>query len=133
MSRIIAFILSVLMFFAGLFAVPDIKDTNWSLSGWSVSSVDPSEYPMTLAFGKDSFSGRSAVNLYGGGYGVFGDKLVLTGIYTTYMAGTPEAMRAEQIYFELLGQVKKYTRSDAELILTDNNGNQLLIFEEAEG
>lgn len=131
MKRILAFIFSILMFFAGLFAPPAIADTQWELAAWSVSSVDPSEYTMTLDFDKDSFSGRSAVNLYGGGYGVFGDKLVLTGIYSTEMAGTPEAMQAEQIYFELLGQVKKHTLTSSALTLHDENGNELLIFEKA--
>jgi heat shock protein HslJ len=129
MSRIIAFILSIIMFFAGLFAPPAVKDTEWELTAWSVSSVDPADYPMTLAFEKDSFSGRSAVNLYGGNYSVIGDKIVLTGIYTTDMAGTPEMMQAEHVYFDLLGQVKKYTLTASMLTLLDENGNELLIFE----
>jgi len=128
MKRILAFMFSIIMFFSGLFASQAIAHTHWELTGWSVSSVDPSEYTMTLAFDKNSFSGRSAVNLYGGSYSAIRERLILSGIWSTKIAGPPEAMEAEQIYFELLGQVKKYSMNDSELRLLDASGNELLTF-----
>ena len=131
MKKIIAFILSIILFFAGLLFPSDIANTKWELMAWSVSSVEPTEYTMTLTLDKDTFSGRSAVNLYGGGYSAIGERLILSGIWSTKMAGPPEAMQAEQIYFELLGQVKKYTVTASALTLLDENSNELLVFEKA--
>lgn len=128
MKRLLALVISAVMFITGLLFSSDLADTAWQLEAWSVSSADPSGYAMTLSFDKHAFSGRSAVNHYGGGYKTIGDRVWLTDMYTTLMAGSPEDMHAERVYMELLGQVKKFTVSDTELILLDKNGNQLLIY-----
>lgn len=128
MKRLLALVISAVMLITGLLFSSNVAGTSWELKAWSVSSVDPSDYAMTLSFDKHTFSGRSAVNRYGGGYRTIGDRVWLTDMYTTLMAGSPEDMHAERVYMELLGQVKKFTVSDTELILLDNNGNQLLIY-----
>lgn len=128
MKRFLALVFSALMLITGLLFPSNIAGTSWELKAWSMSSVDPSDYTMTLSFDKHAFSGRSAVNHYGGGYRTIGGRVWLTDMYTTLMAGSPEDMHAERVYMELLGQAKKFTVSDTELILLDNNGNQLLIF-----
>ena len=125
--------MSILLFFTGLFCVPCLTNTKWELTAWSVSSRSATDYQMTLNFDKKTLSGRSAVNSYGGGYKTGRNgKLELTGIWATKMAGSPDAMEAEGIYFDLLGKVKKYTKTADELKLLDENGNELLIFEKAD-
>jgi heat shock protein HslJ len=109
-----------------------LADTQWQLVAWSVSSTDPTAYTMTLNFDGDEFSGRAAVNYYFGEYQADdAGHLTLSAIGSTDMAGTPEMMQAENIYFELLGQVKKYTVTASALTLLDENSNELLIFEKA--
>ena len=132
MKKIISFLMSILLFFNGLFCGSCLANTKWELTAWSVSSQNPADYPMTLNFDKKTFSGRSAVNNYGGGYKTGrNEKFETTGIWATKMAGPPEAMAAEAIYFDLLGKVKKYTKTSSVLTLLDENGNELLIFEKA--
>ncbi len=133
MKKIIAFIVSIILFFVGLFSgCSNIADTKWELTAWSVSSADLDDYSMTLAFEETTFSGRSAVNSYGGEYITLpGGRITFIGMYWTEMAGSPEAMQAESTYFALLGSVKKYRASDDVLTLFDENNNEVLIFEKA--
>lgn len=74
-------------------------------------------------------SGTSAVNFYGGTYSATpsGDFSVGT-MQSTLMAGSDDAMRAERIYFELLGQARKYTVSEIALTLSDGGNHSLLVF-----
>ncbi len=130
MKRIIAFFMSLILFFAGLFSACDVAGTKWSLSDWSATIAGPGDYSVTLEFDKRTFSGRSAVNSYGGDYITLpGDKIKISGIFQTEMAGPPEAMQAESTYFDLLGKVEKYTIKDDTLTLLDKNGDELLTFE----
>ena len=122
--------MSVILFFTGLFCVPCLASTKWELAAWSVSSRNPADYQMTLNFDKKTLSGCSAVNSYGGGYKTGRNgKLDIRVMWVTIMAGSPDAMEAETIYFDLLGKVKKYTKTADELKLLDENGNELLTFQ----
>lgn len=132
MNRILSLILSILLFLGIFTGIPATVGTRWELKGWSVSSCDPSAYTVTLEFDKSSFSGQAPVNSYGGNYAAFkSGRLVIGSIWATEMAGPPEAMRVEAVYFELLGMVKQYSVNGDTLTLQDGNGNELLIFERA--
>jgi len=129
MKRLAALLISLLMFFSGLFGCKSLANTSWELTAWSVSAHNPQDYTFTLAFDTKTFSGQSAVNSYGGQYTAFKDgRLIISGIYSTEMAGTPEAMATETVYFELLNSAKRYKLVEDTLTLLDANGNELLIF-----
>ncbi len=55
-------------------------------------------------------------------------KLTTSEIGSTLMAGPEPAMRAEGIYFKLMGQVDAFSINGSTLTLLDASGNQLLIF-----
>jgi len=106
-----------------------LAGTDWRLTAWSASSLDPSQFTITVAFDDSQISGTSAVNSYGGTYSanMSGDFSVGE-LQSTLMAGSDDAMHAEQIYFELLEQARKYTVNETILTLLDGGNNALLVF-----
>jgi len=137
MSKVLRVALIVLAV-AGVLSLPaflllggqsTLDGTSWRLEAWSVSATDPTAFTITATFADGQISGTSAVNSYGGPY-----KASRTGIFSsgpmnsTAMGGPPDAMRAEQTFFALLGQVKRYSRLEDALTLMDANRNPLLIF-----
>ena len=107
----------------------DLSETDWRLSAWSASSLDPSKFTITAAFDGRQISGTSAVNSYSGTYSASGGGAFSVGsIQSTLMAGSGDAMRAEQIYFALLDQARHYTVSESALTLLDGGNNVLLVF-----
>jgi len=106
-----------------------LNGTAWRLSGWSLSSLDPSGFTITAAFADGKISGRSAVNTYGGPYTEGpGDAFSVGDLASTMMAGVEPDMRAETAYLTLLAQAKSYKLDGGGLTLFDENGNQSLIF-----
>jgi heat shock protein HslJ len=110
-----------------------LDDTSWILTGWSVSSLYPGDFEITASFSEGRISGKAAVNTYGGTYeagaGDGGRGSFMTGpLSRTKMAGPEPAMRAEDLYFQLLSQARQYAVGDDGLTLFDENGNELLIF-----
>ena len=122
-------LISLLTFFSGCLTSRSVAGTAWELAAWSVSAHNPQDYTFTLRFERDTFSGQSAVNIYGGRYAALpGGRMLVDSVYSTEMAGPPEAMAAETVYFELLRGVKRYSLAEDTLTLLDANGNELLIF-----
>ncbi len=110
-----------------------LSGTNWKLVGWSISSQHPSSFEITANFDEKMVAGKSAVNQYSGTYELSGDgKITLGPLMSTEMAGSEEDMRAENNYINLLTSVKKFAIENGQLLMTDENGNQLLIFSKAE-
>jgi heat shock protein HslJ len=108
---------------------PGLSGTAWKLTGWSVSSLDPADFTITADFTDDEVGGRSAVNSYGGPYTADSDGAFSVGpLASTQMAGPEPAMRAESVFFELMDQAAAYTSDGSTLTLSDQNGNELLIF-----
>lgn len=109
-----------------------LADSKWKLTGWSVSSLDPTLANITLDFDERTVSGSSGVNSYGGPYHVKnGGVLILGDLASTMMASAdPELNRAESIYLELLKEVRVYTLENDKFTLTlkDANENEILIF-----
>lgn len=105
--------------------------TEWKLTGWSVSSIDPASVTITVKFAENQVSGNSGVNSYSGPYTIgSGGKFSSGPFVSTKMAALDEsAMRAEQMYLTLLEQAKSYKVAGRQLTLLDAGGNPSLIFE----
>jgi predicted secreted protein len=109
-----------------------LDGTSWRLEGWSVDSLSAGDFTITATFKDGQISGQAAVNSYGGPYTAGPDDRFSVGtLVHTLMAGSEPAMRAENLYYELLGQARKYQLTSGKLTLTDANGNELLIFKPA--
>jgi len=107
----------------------ELAGTEWRLSAWSDSSLDPTQFTITADFNESHISGTSAVNYYSGPYVVTASRLFSIGqLQMTTMGGSEEAMRAESTYFELLWQAYKFTVNQTTLTLLDAFNNELLIF-----
>jgi len=107
-----------------------LDGTSWRLAGWSVSSQSPADFEITAAFTSDQISGAAPVNTYSGGYAVTADGGFSVGeLARTLMAGPEQDMKAEDTYFQLLAETKAYEIDGGQLVLSDANGNQLLIYD----
>ena len=107
----------------------ELVGTEWRLSAWSDSSLDPSQFTITADFNESHISGTSAVNYYSGPYVATASRLFSVGeLQMTLMGGSEETIRAESTYFELLGQACKFTVNQTTLTLLDEFNNELLIF-----
>lgn len=80
------------------------------------------DYKITLSFEGEKIYGFSGVNRYFGSFKLDGNKIEISNLAMTKMAGSPEAMRAEQAYLDLLNKAVKFEILKDNLILyTDNN------------
>ena len=110
--------------------VDSLIGTQWRLTGWSISSIDPASVTITAKFADGQISGNSGVNSYGGVYSVGpGGSITLGALAMTEMAGPEPAMRAESAYQQLLAQVGSYKVADGSLTLYDKDGNESLVFQ----
>lgn len=118
-------------YFAKTLIGKDIKDADWKLTGWNVSSLSPEVATITLNFDGDKISGNGGVNSYSANYTMgINNQFSLSNITSTEMASTnPDINRAEGIYFTLLTEVKYYKIDNNLMELSDKNKNTLLIFE----
>jgi heat shock protein HslJ len=106
-----------------------LAGTDWRLTGWSAPSLDPARFTITIGFDDSRFFGNSAVNSYGGRYAASaGGDFSIGEMQSTLRAGTPAMMQAEQVYFELLAQSRKYAVNDTTLALNDDGNDPLLVF-----
>jgi heat shock protein HslJ len=110
------------------FVDSELSGSRWRLNGWSVSSLNPSDFTITATFTDREISGTSAVNQYGGIYLAERGDFSTRDVFTTEIAGPEQAMRAEQMYMQLLRNARKYRRTADRLALMDANGNDLLYF-----
>jgi len=109
---------------------PALDGTQWRLTEWTLSSLNPRDFHVTAAFAGGKISGHSGVNSYGGPYAVGSRQSFKVGsIASTEMAGPEPAMRAEGAYLTLLGQAHSYRVDAGRLTLFDAGGNESLIFE----
>jgi heat shock protein HslJ len=109
-----------------------LEGTQWRLTEWTLSSLNPRDFEITAEFADGEVSGHSAVNSYGGPYTLGSRQSFKVGsIASTEMAGSASAMRAEGAYLTLLGQARSYRVEAGRLTLFDTGGNESLIFEAA--
>lgn len=127
---IIALIL-VGFYFAKTLIGKDVKEADWKLTGWNVSSLSPEVAIITLNFDKGKINGNGGVNSYSANYTMgINNQFSLSDITSTEMASTnPDINRAEGIYFTLLNEVRYYKIDNNLMELLDKNKNTLLIFE----
>ncbi|MFA5844157.1 MAG: META domain-containing protein [Coriobacteriia bacterium] len=113
-------------------AADPLDGTQWRLSGWTISSIDPAAVTITAAFADGQVSGGSGVNTYSGSYKAGPGGAFETGkISGTLMAGPEPAMRAESAYLTLIRQARSFEVADGELTLLDEGGNVSLVFKTA--
>jgi heat shock protein HslJ len=107
---------------------PDLDGSGWALTGWAERKVDPVPFRITMRFADDRVVGRSGVNRFAGDYTRGpGTAFAVGDLATTDMAGTPEAMQAEETFRSLLSRVRSYRREGGLLILGDETGQPLLV------
>lgn len=109
-----------------------LEDTSWRLMSWSDPATSPAEFTITASFAEGRISGTAAVNSYSGECAVGGIKFSPGAIARTEMAGPPEAMEAESVYFELLEQAATYEVEGDRLSIKDESGVVLLEFARTE-
>jgi heat shock protein HslJ len=108
----------------------ELEGTQWRLTEWTLSSLEPREFAITAEFADKQIGGHAGVNSYGGPYVIGSRHAFAVGpLACTEMAGPEPAMRAERAYLALLGQAKAYRVDAGRLTLLDAGGNESLIFE----
>ena len=102
------------------------KETPAIVGKWLLAS----DKNVTVIFNADgSLGGQAPVNVYGGSYTATNTTLSIgDDIISTMMAGTEEQMQAESAFFSGLKDAAGYSIIDSNLIITDKDGKQLLIF-----
>ena len=106
-----------------------LDGTEWLLTGWSVSSLDPADFAITASFAEGQISGNSGVNSYSGPYTTGPEDAFSAGpLASTMMAGPEPAMRAESAYAKLLSEAVSYLVTPETLLLYDAGGNESLAF-----
>ncbi len=106
-----------------------LAGTKWRVTGWSASSSDPSQFTITADFSESQISGTSAVNSYSGPCTATADGAFSVGaLQSTEMGGSEEAMRAEALYFDLLGQARTYEATGTTLTLKNGSNQDTLVF-----
>ena len=97
------------------------------LKGTNFVSAQPNGVDITISFDPTEMRvyGR-VVNLYNGGYAVDGDNISFGQFASTMMMGDPEAMEAEQEYFQFMPTVERYELSDGKLTLIANDGKEII-------
>ena len=105
-----------------------LEGTQWKLTAWSASSLNPADFTITAAFANGQISGRSAVNLYSGSYSAANGSFSVGMLNMTLMAGEEPAMRAESLYHGLLAQARRYRMASGQLVLSNAANQDLLIF-----
>ena len=113
----------------GLLSSEDpLAGTKWQLETLNGQDRLPGSV-VTLEFADQRLSGSAGCNSYGAGYQIKGEEIVIDAVAMTEMACADEGvMGQESTYTQLLGEVKKFSVSDTELVLSNANGDPLLTF-----
>jgi len=102
------------------------------LDGAETSLRFNSDSPVTIRFDSSgNATGRGPINHFSGRYSAKVDGQISwsdAGLQTTMMAGPPEAMEQEDLFFQILGQVSRYRVSASQLILETDDSNSSLTF-----
>lgn len=109
----------------------DILGTEWELTAWSVSSIEPNVATISLVINKNNtISGNGGINNYSGKINYKPKRQInISNLSSTEMASANAIVnKAESNYFALLTKATQYLFKDKELILKDATNNELLIF-----
>jgi len=119
-------------------AAPGLTGVEWHLSqvmldGAATSLQFNSDSRVTIHFdASGNATGRGPINHFSGRYNATTDGRLSwsgAGLQSTMMAGPPEAMEQEDLFFQILGQVSRYRISDSQLTLETEDSNSSLTFE----
>jgi heat shock protein HslJ len=105
-------------------------DVHWLLSsgldadGWEAA-------PPSATFADETVGGLTDCNRFTAPYTVDGDVLEIGAVASTQMACPPPADAVERAYTDVLGRVAGWRLDDAELVLLDDDGSELLRYREA--
>jgi len=82
------------------------------------------ERETTLSFNKETgkVGGNGGVNTYSGDYDVDGDKLTVSSIVSTKIAGPEPLQSQENTFFRILQSAQTYDVDDQELTITGTDG-----------
>ena len=119
-------------------AAPGLTGVEWHLSqvmldGAATSLQFNSDSLVTIRFdASGNATGRGPINHFSGRYNATADGRLSwsgAGLQSTMMAGPPDAMEQEDLFFQILGQVSRYRISGSQLILETEDSNSSLTFE----
>jgi heat shock protein HslJ/uncharacterized protein YecT (DUF1311 family) len=119
-------------------AAPGLTGIEWHLSqvmldGAATSLQFNSDSPVNIRFdASGNATGRGPINHFSGRYSATADGRLSwsgAGLQSTMMAGPPEAMEREDLFFQILGQVSRYRISGSQLTLETEDSNSSLTFE----
>ena len=102
-----------------------LDGTSWSLADGEGVTI-PEQVTMTIAFAGATASGSSGCNRFTGMYEERGRSMGFGPMATTRMACADEVMTAERAYLAALESVSSWSATDAELVLFDAAGDELL-------
>jgi heat shock protein HslJ len=109
---------------ASLVGVPWVLSAGLDVEGWESA-------PPSAMFDDGTVGGSTGCNRFTAGYTVDGDTLELGTIASTKIACLPPADAVERAYLEALGRVAGWRSEDAQLILLDEDGAELLRYRAA--
>lgn len=82
---------------------------------------------VVLSFAPDEMRvNGKVVNIYNGAYTADGNNIQFDGFASTMMMGEPEAMQTETEYFQFMPTVTSYELHDDTLVLTSDNGTEIV-------
>ena len=94
---------------------------------WVLSGASGSQAPY-LRFEGGRVGGLGGCNRFGGRYELKGEALSFSPLMSTRMACRPDIMKAEQGFFDMLGEVKEMKLAGDTLELMDGEGKVLATF-----
>ena len=104
--------------------VPWVLSSGLDVEGWE--TVRPS-----ATFSDDTVGGSTGCNRFTAPYSAGSDTMEIGVVASTQMACVPPADAVERAYVDALGRVAEWRQEDAELVLLDDTGSELLRFAEA--
>jgi heat shock protein HslJ len=112
----------------------ETTDANLTTPLWALSTIMNKELVpgsgITTQFTSDGkISGSAGCNQYSGTYTISGTSMQISStLSSTRMACAQEIMDQETAYLKALGEVKMYTVSETELLLSDANNKSILVY-----
>ena len=106
----------------------DLQSKEWTLESMRVGETifTPEDAPPTITFSDDAkISGFAGCNRFFGGYTLSGRVISFSNLGATKMF-CQEAMPLEDAYLKLLSTERRALFSDSKLILTGDDGNQMI-------